>query len=80
RIVPYWAAAFFLILVYDDSLSMLFPLIFGVVGAFVGLATVAFLNSSAAGIPVSLQVTAVAVLVPAATFFIYTVMPVFYWL
>ena len=52
----------------------------GIVGAFVGMATVAFLNSTAAAIPESLQVTAVAVLVPAATILINTVMPVLFWL
>ncbi len=40
----------------------------GIVGAFVGMATVAFLNSTAAAIPESLQVTAVAVLVPQQRF------------
>ena len=39
----------------------------GIVGAFVGMATVAFLNSTAR-IPESLQVTAVAVLVPQQRF------------
>lgn len=52
----------------------------GIVGVFVGMATVAFLNSTAAAIPESLQVTAVAVLVPAATILINTVMPVLFWL
>lgn len=52
----------------------------GIVGAFVGMATVTFLNSTAAAIPESLQVTAVAVLVPAATILINTVMPVLFWL
>ncbi len=41
---------------------------------------VAFLNTTAAAIPEALQVTAVSVLVPAATILINTVMPVIFWL
>ncbi|WP_080440811.1 DUF4311 domain-containing protein, partial [Enterococcus faecium] len=39
-----------------------------------------FLNTTAAAIPEALQVTAVSVLVPAATILINTVMPVIFWL
>jgi uncharacterized protein (TIGR03580 family) len=46
----------------------------------VGAIVVAFLNSTAAAIPEALQVTAVAVLVPAATTLINIVMPVIFWL
>lgn len=52
----------------------------GFVGAVVGAIVVAFLNSTAAAIPEALQVTAVAVLVPAATTLINIVMPVIFWL
>ena len=52
----------------------------GFVGAVVGALVVAFLNSTAAAIPEALQVTAVAVLVPAATTLINVVMPVIFWL
>ena len=52
----------------------------GFVGAVVGAIVVAFLNSTAAAIPAALQVTAVAVLVPAATTLINIVMPVIFWL
>lgn len=52
----------------------------GFVGAIVGAVVVAFLNSTAAAIPEALQVTAVAVLVPAATTLINIVMPIIFWL
>lgn len=52
----------------------------GFVGAVIGAIVVAFLNSTAAAIPAALQVTAVAVLVPAATTLINIVMPVIFWL
>ena len=75
RIVPNWAAAILLVKDKDVTKTMHNPKKMGIVGAFVGMATVAFLNSTAAAIPESLQVTAVAVLVPAATILINTVMP-----
>ncbi|ELS1302585.1 DUF4311 domain-containing protein [Enterococcus faecalis] len=80
RIVPNWAAAILLVKDKDVTKTMHNPKKMGIVGAFVGMATVAFLNSTAAAIPESLQVTAVAVLVPAATILINTVMPVLFWL
>ncbi len=52
----------------------------GFVGAIIGAIVVAFLNSTAAAIPAALQVTAVAVLVPAATTLINIVMPIIFWL
>lgn len=41
---------------------------------------VTFLNATSSAIPSSLQVTAVDVLVPAATLLISTVMPIVFWL
>lgn len=52
----------------------------GIVGGLIGMVLVAFLNTTASAIPESLQVAAVAVLVPAATILINTVMPVLFWL
>ena len=52
----------------------------GIIGAVIGAVVVAFLNTTAAAIPEALQVTAVSVLVPAATILINTVMPVIFWL
>lgn len=52
----------------------------GIIGAVIGAGVVAFLNTTAAAIPEALQVTAVSVLVPAATILINTVMPVIFWL
>ena len=52
----------------------------GIIGAVIGALVVAFLNTTAAAIPEALQVTAVSVLVPAATILINTVMPVIFWL
>ena len=79
RIVPNWAAAILLVKDKDVTKTMHNPKKWGL-SYFVGMATVAFLNSTAAAIPESLQVTAVAVLVPAATILINTVMPVLFWL
>ena len=52
----------------------------GIAGAAIGMVLVAFLNITASAIPPALQVTAVAVLVPAANLLINTVMPVLFWL
>lgn len=52
----------------------------GISGAVVGMLVVAFLNTTASAIPESLQVTAIAVLVPMTNLLINTVMPVLFWL
>lgn len=80
RIIPNWAAAALLVKDKDVTKTMHDPKKMGVAGAIAGIITVGFLNSTAAAIPESLQVTAVAVLVPAATILINTVMPVLFWL
>lgn len=80
RIIPNWAAAGVMFKNRDVSQTLHNPKRMGIVGAVVGALVVAFLNTTASAIPQSLQVTAVAVLVPAATILINTVMPVIFWL
>lgn len=80
RIVPNWAAAALLAKNKDVSQTMHDPKKMGIIGAVIGALVVAFLNTTAAAIPEALQVTAVSVLVPAATILINTVMPVIFWL
>lgn len=80
RVIPNWAAAGLLLRNKDITESVHDPKRMGFAGAVIGMITVGFLNSTAAAIPEALQVTAVAVLVPAATILINTVMPVLFWL
>ncbi|MGX7174111.1 DUF4311 domain-containing protein [Enterococcus ratti] len=80
RIIPNWAAATLLAKNKNIATTMHDPKKMGFVGGVIGMVVVAFLNTTAAAIPESLQITAVAVLVPAATILINTVMPVLFWL
>lgn len=80
RVIPNWAAAALLTKNKNVRQTLYNPKKMGIAGAIVGMAVVGFLNSTAAAIPEALQVTAVAVLVPAATILINTVMPVMFWL
>lgn len=80
RVIPNWAAAALLARNKNVEETVHNPKKMGAVGAVIGMVLVAFLNTTAAAIPESLQVTAVAVLVPAATILINTVMPVLFWL
>lgn len=80
RIVPNWVAAALLAKNKDVTQTMHDPKKMGIIGAIIGALVVAFLNTTAAAIPEALQVTAVSVLVPAATILINTVMPVIFWL
>lgn len=80
RVIPNWATATLLVKNKNIAETMHNPKKMGTVGALIGMVLVAFLNTTAAAIPESLQVTAVAVLVPAATILINTVMPVLFWL
>lgn len=80
RIIPNWAAAALLVKDKDVTKTMHDPKKMAFAGAVAGIIVVAFLNTTAAAIPESLQVTAVAVLVPAASLLINTVMPVLFWL
>ncbi|WP_271494762.1 DUF4311 domain-containing protein [Enterococcus sp. 5H] len=80
RVIPNWAAAALLVKNKNVAETMHNPKKMGISGAVVGMIVVAFLNTTASAIPESLQVTAVAVLVPAANLLINTVMPVLFWL
>ncbi|MGX6961920.1 DUF4311 domain-containing protein [Vagococcus xieshaowenii] len=80
RIIPNWAAAALLIKNKNVEETIHNPKKMGIVSAIIGAVVVAFLNTTAAAIPESLQVVAVSVLVPAATILINTVMPVLFWL
>jgi uncharacterized protein (TIGR03580 family) len=80
RVIPNWAVAALLTKNKNVEETMHHPRRMGVAGAIIGMALVAFLNTTAAAIPDALQVTAVAVLVPAATLLINIVMPVLFWL
>ncbi|MGY3749070.1 DUF4311 domain-containing protein [Vagococcus acidifermentans] len=80
RIVPNWATAALLMKNKNVEETMHNPKKMAIAGTVIGALLVTFLNSTAAAIPESLQVTAVAVLVPAATILIDTVMPVLFWL
>lgn len=80
RVIPNWAAAALLVKNKNVAETMHNPKKMGIAGTVVGMLVVAFLNTTASAIPESLQVTAVAVLVPAANLLINTVMPVLFWL
>lgn len=79
RVIPNWAAAI-LMLKNHDARAMHDPKKMGIVSAIIGAVVVAFLNLTSSALPQSLQITAVKVLVPAATLLINTVMPVIFWL
>ena len=79
RVIPNWAAAL-LMLKNHDKKEMHDAKKMGIAGAIVGALIVAFLNLTSSALPQSLQITAVKVLVPAATLLINTVMPVIFWL
>lgn len=80
RILPNWAAAALLSRNKNISETVHNPKRMAIVGAVIGAAIVTFLNATSSAIPSSLQVTAVDVLVPAATLLISTVMPIVFWL
>lgn len=80
RVIPNWATAVLLTKNKNVAETMHNPKKMGIVGGLIGMVLVAFLNTTASAIPESLQVAAVAVLVPAATILINTVMPVLFWL
>jgi len=80
RVIPNWAAAVLLAKNKDVENTLHNPKKMGIVGAIIGMALLAFLNTTASAIPDSLRVAAVAVLVPAADILINIVMPVIFWL
>ncbi|CCI86394.1 DUF4311 domain-containing protein [Lactobacillus gigeriorum] len=79
RVIPNWAAALLMIKNHDEK-AMHDAKKMGIASAIIGAILVAFLNLTSTSLPHSLQVTAVKVLVPAATLLINTVMPVIFWL
>lgn len=80
RILPNWAAAALLSRNKNISETVHSPKRMAIVGAVIGAGIVTFSNATSSAIPSSLQVTAVDVLVPAATLLISTVMPIVFWL
>lgn len=80
RIIPNWAAAALMIKGEKPETTLHDPKKMAIAGGIVGMIVVAFLNSTAAVIPESMQAVAVAVLVPAATLLIDPIMPVIFWL
>ncbi|GAB2024878.1 DUF4311 domain-containing protein [Lactovum odontotermitis] len=80
RVLPNWAAASLLVRNKNVKETVQNPKKMAIVGAILGVILVTFLNVTTTAIPSSLKVAAVAVLVPAATLLINTVMPVVFWL
>ncbi|CAM3269488.1 DUF4311 domain-containing protein [Lactiplantibacillus plajomi] len=80
RVIPNWAAAGLLMKNKNLAETMHNPKKMGIASAAIGIVVVSFLNVTSSSIPESLQVTAVKVLVPAATILINTVMPIIFWL
>lgn len=80
RVIPNWAVAALLLKNKSIDETMHNPKKMGIASAVIGIVVVAFLNVTSSSIPESLQVTAVKVLVPAATLLINTVMPIIFWL
>lgn len=80
RVIPNWATAALMIKNKNVAETMHDPKKMSIAGGVIGMILVAFLNTTASAIPEALQVTAVAVLVPAANLLINTVMPVLFWL
>lgn len=80
RILPNWAAASLLARNKNVEETVHNPKKMAFAGAIFGAIVVTFLNSTATAIPEGLKVSAVAVLVPAATMLINFVMPIVFWL
>ncbi|WML55062.1 DUF4311 domain-containing protein [Neobacillus sp. PS3-12] len=80
RIIPNWSAAVLLRKGKRPEDTLHDPKKMAIAGAIIGAIVVAFLNSTAAAIPKSLQDVAIQVLVPAANLLINPVMPVIFWL
>ncbi|MDT3393166.1 MAG: DUF4311 domain-containing protein [Bacillota bacterium] len=80
RVIPNWAAAALLVKNKNVEETVHNPKKMGFAGLIIGIVVVAFLNITSSALPQSLQVTAVKVLVPAATTLINVVMPVLFWL
>ncbi len=79
RVIPNWAASLLMLKNHREE-EMQDPKKMGIASAIVGAVVVTFLNLTSSALPQALQITAVKVLVPAATLLINTVMPVIFWL
>lgn len=80
RIIPNWAAAVLMVKGDKPEDTLHNPKKMAIVGAVIGMIVVAFLNSTAAAIPESMQTVAVKVLIPSANLLINPIMPVIFWL
>lgn len=80
RVISNWSASVLLLKNKNVAETVHNPKKMGLSGAIIGMIVVTFLNVTSSSIPSSLQVTAVKVLVPAATLLINTVMPIIFWL
>jgi len=80
RIIPNWGAAALLSKNRAVAETLHNPRKMALVCGLIGMAVVAFLNTTASAVPASLQITAVKVLVPAANLLVNIVMPVIFWL
>lgn len=80
RIIPNWAVASLMMKNKKAEETLHNPKKMAISGGIIGAVLVAFLNTTAVAVPASVQMVAVAVLVPAANLLINTVMPVIFWL
>jgi uncharacterized protein (TIGR03580 family) len=80
RVIPNWAAAVLLLKNKSAEETLEHPGKMAVIGAVVGAIVVAFLNSLASVIPVSMSVIAAKILGPAANLMINPVMPIIFWI
>lgn len=80
RILPNWAAASLLWRNKNVEETLHNPKRMAYAGAIIGAFVVMILNSTAAAIPVSMQMVATKVLVPAANWLINPIMPIVFWM
>lgn len=80
RILPNWAAAALLWKNKNVEETLHNPKRMAIAGALIGAVVVTILNSTAAAIPVSMQMVATKVLVPAANWLINPIMPIVFWM
>lgn len=80
RVVPNWAAAALMVKNKNVSETLHNPKKMAFAGAVIGAVLMAFLNSTAAAIPESMQMVADKVLTPAANWLVNPVMPIIFWM
>lgn len=80
RIIPNWAVASLMFKNKKVAETLHDPRKMAIAGGIIGAVVVAFLNTTAIAVPASVQMVAVAVLVPAANLLINPIMPVIFWL